>query len=118
MTLHIISGNDSSNALNGGAGDDLIYGFDPNAAYASDADPFDPGPPPDAHPDADRHYRPGCIRWRDRRPAAWRRRVVTVAFARPIERSHGLRRIGRCRRYRRWRWRCAGRPLRPARFRA
>ena len=35
MTLHIISGNDSSNALNGGAGDDLIYGFDPNAAYAS-----------------------------------------------------------------------------------
>jgi len=35
MTLNIISGNDSSNALNGSAGDDLIYGFDPNAAYAS-----------------------------------------------------------------------------------
>ena len=35
MTLNIISGNDASNTLTGGAGDDLIYGFDPNAAYAS-----------------------------------------------------------------------------------
>ena len=35
MTLNIISGNDSTNTLAGGAGDDLIYGFDPNAAYAS-----------------------------------------------------------------------------------
>ena len=35
MTLNIISGNDSANTLAGGAGDDLIYGFDPNAAYPS-----------------------------------------------------------------------------------
>jgi glucose/arabinose dehydrogenase len=35
MTLNIISGNDASNTLTGGAGDDLIYGFDPNAGYAS-----------------------------------------------------------------------------------
>ena len=35
MTLNIISGNDSTNTLAGGAGDDLIYGFDPNAAYPS-----------------------------------------------------------------------------------
>jgi len=35
MTLNIISGNDSSNTLAGGGGDDLIYGFDPNAAYPS-----------------------------------------------------------------------------------
>ena len=34
MTLNIISGNDSANTLAGSAGDDLIYGFDPNAAYA------------------------------------------------------------------------------------
>jgi glucose/arabinose dehydrogenase len=35
MTLNIISGNDSANTLAGSAGDDLIYGFNPNAAYAS-----------------------------------------------------------------------------------
>ena len=35
MTLNIISGNNSANTLAGGAGDDLIYGFDPNAAYPS-----------------------------------------------------------------------------------
>jgi glucose/arabinose dehydrogenase len=35
MAMNIISGNDASNTLLGGAGDDLIYGFDPNAAYAS-----------------------------------------------------------------------------------
>ena len=35
MTLNIISGNDTANTLTGGGGDDLIYGFDPNAAYAS-----------------------------------------------------------------------------------
>jgi glucose/arabinose dehydrogenase len=35
MTLNIISGNDAGNTLGGSAGDDLIYGFDPNAAYAS-----------------------------------------------------------------------------------
>jgi len=35
MTLNIISGNDSANTLAGGAGNDLIYGFDPNAAYPS-----------------------------------------------------------------------------------
>ena len=33
--MNIISGNDASNTLIGSAGDDLIYGFDPNAAYAS-----------------------------------------------------------------------------------
>src|SRR4051812_5810128 len=35
MTMNIVSGNDASNALSGSAGDDLIYGFDPNAAYAT-----------------------------------------------------------------------------------
>jgi len=35
MTLNIISGDDSANTLGGTAGGDLIYGFDPNAAYAS-----------------------------------------------------------------------------------
>ena len=35
MTLNIINGNDSGNTLAGTAGDDLIYGFDPNAASAS-----------------------------------------------------------------------------------
>jgi glucose/arabinose dehydrogenase len=35
MTLNIISGNDASNTLGGTAGDDLIYGFDQNAAYTS-----------------------------------------------------------------------------------
>ena len=35
MAMNIISGNDASNILSGTAGDDLIYGFDPNAAYAS-----------------------------------------------------------------------------------
>lgn len=35
MTLNIIRGDDSGNTLAGSVGDDLIYGFDPNAAYAS-----------------------------------------------------------------------------------
>ena len=35
MTMNIISGNNSSNTIGGGAADDLIYGFDPDAAYAS-----------------------------------------------------------------------------------
>src|ERR1700752_1969383 len=35
MTLNIISGDDPANWLGGTAGGDLIYGFDPNAAYAS-----------------------------------------------------------------------------------
>ena len=35
MAMNIVSGNDGSNALSGTGGDDLIYGFDPNAAYAS-----------------------------------------------------------------------------------
>ncbi len=33
--MNIVTGNDAANALPGGAGDDLIYGFDPNAPYAS-----------------------------------------------------------------------------------
>ncbi len=35
MTMNIISGNDNSNTLFGSAADDLIYGFDPNAASTS-----------------------------------------------------------------------------------
>src|SRR3954447_16629259 len=35
MALNIVAGNDAANALSGTAGSDLIYGFDPNAAYAS-----------------------------------------------------------------------------------
>ena len=35
MTLNIISGNDFTNTLAGGASDDLIYGFYLNAAYPS-----------------------------------------------------------------------------------
>src|SRR5512134_840176 len=35
MTMSIVTGNDAANALSGGVGDDLIYGFDPNAPYAS-----------------------------------------------------------------------------------
>ena len=35
MAMNIVTGNDGANVLAGGNGDDLIYGFDPNAAYAS-----------------------------------------------------------------------------------
>jgi glucose/arabinose dehydrogenase len=35
MTMNIVTGNDASNSLAGTVGGDLIYGFDPNAAYAS-----------------------------------------------------------------------------------
>ena len=35
MAMNIVTGNDGSNVLAGGNGDDLIYGFDPNAPYAS-----------------------------------------------------------------------------------
>ena len=33
--MNVVTGNDAGNALSGTAGGDLIYGFDPNAAYAS-----------------------------------------------------------------------------------
>jgi glucose/arabinose dehydrogenase len=33
--MNIVTGNDASNTLSGGGSDDLIYGFDPNAPYAS-----------------------------------------------------------------------------------
>ena len=33
--MNIVSGNDGANTLSGTNGDDLIYGFDPNAPYAS-----------------------------------------------------------------------------------
>ena len=35
MTMNIVTGNDAGTTLSGTAGSDLIYGFDPNAAYAS-----------------------------------------------------------------------------------
>src|SRR3954451_17941736 len=35
MAMNIVTGNDGANALSGTAGSDLIYGFDPNAPYAS-----------------------------------------------------------------------------------
>ncbi len=35
MAMNIVSGNDGANTLSGTNGDDLIYGFDPNAPYAS-----------------------------------------------------------------------------------
>src|SRR5882762_1248011 len=35
MAMNVVTGNDAGNALTGSAGSDLIYGFDPNAAYAS-----------------------------------------------------------------------------------
>ena len=35
MAMNIVTGNDAGTALSGTAGGDLIYGFDPNAAYAS-----------------------------------------------------------------------------------
>ena len=35
MTMNIVTGNDGANVLAGGNGDDLIYGFDPNAPFAS-----------------------------------------------------------------------------------
>ncbi|MEA2876325.1 MAG: hypothetical protein QOF14_1521 [Hyphomicrobiales bacterium] len=35
MAMNIVSGNDGSNTLTGTGGDDLIYGFDPNADYAN-----------------------------------------------------------------------------------
>ena len=35
MAMNIVTGNDAGTALSGTAGSDLIYGFDPNAAYAS-----------------------------------------------------------------------------------
>ena len=35
MAMNIVTGNDAGTALSGAAGGDLIYGFDPNAAYAS-----------------------------------------------------------------------------------
>ena len=34
MTMNIVTGNDAGNTLPGTAGNDLIYGFDPNAPYA------------------------------------------------------------------------------------
>ena len=33
--MNIVTGNDAGTSLSGTAGGDLIYGFDPNAAYAS-----------------------------------------------------------------------------------
>ena len=33
--MNVVTGNDAGNALSGTAGGDLIYGYDPNAAYAS-----------------------------------------------------------------------------------
>ena len=35
MAMNIVTGNDAGTTLSGAAGGDLIYGFDPNAAYAS-----------------------------------------------------------------------------------
>src|SRR5262245_22890067 len=35
MAMNIVSGNDAGTTLSGTGGGDLIYGFDPNAAYAS-----------------------------------------------------------------------------------
>src|SRR6476646_7766704 len=35
MTMNIVTGNDGINALEGSGGNDVIYGFDPNAPYAS-----------------------------------------------------------------------------------
>ena len=35
MAMNIVSGNDGANTLSGTNGDDLIYGYDPNAAYAN-----------------------------------------------------------------------------------
>ncbi len=35
MVMNVVTGNDAGNTLSGSGGDDLIYGFDPNAAYAS-----------------------------------------------------------------------------------
>ena len=35
MAMNIVSGNDGANTLSGTDGDDLIYGYDPNAAYAN-----------------------------------------------------------------------------------
>ena len=35
MAMNIVSGNDGANTLSGTGGDDLIYGYDPNAAYAN-----------------------------------------------------------------------------------
>ena len=35
MVMNIVSGNDGANTLSGTNGSDLIYGFDPNAPYAS-----------------------------------------------------------------------------------
>src|ERR1041384_2212674 len=37
MTMNIVSGNDGANTLSGTGGDDLIYGYDPSAAYANAA---------------------------------------------------------------------------------
>src|SRR6476659_7131754 len=37
MAMNIIAGNDLSNVLTGTGGSDLIYGFDPNAAYPNAA---------------------------------------------------------------------------------
>ena len=37
MAMNIVSGNDGANTLSGTDGDDLIYGYDPNAAYTSAA---------------------------------------------------------------------------------
>jgi len=33
--MNVVTGNDAGNALSGTAGGDLIYGYDPNGAYAS-----------------------------------------------------------------------------------
>ena len=35
MAMNIVSGNDGANTLSGTNGDDLIYGFDPNAPRRS-----------------------------------------------------------------------------------
>ena len=35
MVMNVIGGNDGANAISGTGGGDLIYGFDPNGAYAS-----------------------------------------------------------------------------------
>ena len=35
MAMNIVTGNDAGTTLSGTGGGDLIYGFDPNAAYAS-----------------------------------------------------------------------------------
>ena len=34
MVMNVVTGNDAGNTRLGSGGEDVIYGFDPNAAYA------------------------------------------------------------------------------------